>query len=61
VALSLLAFIIVYTLVFGAGSYYILRLIQKGPGTKDKGYGSHGVDKPPIFTDLASDHGGENV
>ena len=36
VALSLLAFIIVYTFVFGAGSYYILRLIQKGPGTQEE-------------------------
>ena len=61
VALSLLAFIIVYTLVFGAGVYYIFRLIQKGPGMKEKGYGSHGVDKPPIFTDLASEHGGDRV
>ncbi len=32
VAISLLAFIVVYTLVFGAGSYYILKLIGKGPG-----------------------------
>lgn len=31
VALSLLAFVIVYTAVFGAGTYYILKLIGKGP------------------------------
>jgi cytochrome d ubiquinol oxidase subunit I len=31
VAWSLLAFVLMYTLVFGAGSYYILRLIGKGP------------------------------
>ena len=30
VGLSLLAFVIMYTLVFGAGSYYILKLIRKG-------------------------------
>lgn len=30
VALSLLAFIIVYTLLFGAATYYILKLIGKG-------------------------------
>lgn len=30
VAWSLTAFVIIYTLVFGAGSYYILRLIGKG-------------------------------
>jgi cytochrome d ubiquinol oxidase subunit I len=61
VALSLLAFIIVYTFVFGAGSYYILRLIQKGPGTQEKDYGAHGQDKPPLFTDLATDQGGKSV
>ena len=61
VALSLLAFIIVYTFVFGAGSYYILRLIQKGPGTREKGYGAHGQDKPPLLTDLAADQGGKSV
>jgi cytochrome d ubiquinol oxidase subunit I len=34
---SLLAFVVVYTLVFGAGSYYILRLIGKGiSATRDK-------------------------
>lgn len=31
VAVSLIAFIVVYTLIFGAGSYYILKLIGKGP------------------------------
>lgn len=31
VALSLGIFIVVYTLIFGAGSYYILKLIGKGP------------------------------
>ena len=33
VALTLIAFIVVYTFIFGAGSYYILQLICKGPGT----------------------------
>ncbi|MDP7142057.1 MAG: cytochrome ubiquinol oxidase subunit I [Alphaproteobacteria bacterium] len=38
VAISLILFIIVYTLIFGAGSYYILKLIGKGPSVKkDKG------------------------
>ncbi|MBU0859431.1 MAG: cytochrome ubiquinol oxidase subunit I [Alphaproteobacteria bacterium] len=36
VGLSLLAFIIVYLFVFGAGTYYILRLIGKGPGNADE-------------------------
>ena len=30
VAWSLLAFVVMYTFVFGAGSYYILKLIAKG-------------------------------
>lgn len=36
VAWSLLAFVVIYTFVFGAGSYYILRLIGKGvPASAD--------------------------
>lgn len=31
VAISLAAFVVVYCFIFGAGSYYILRLIAKGP------------------------------
>ncbi|MEN8758762.1 MAG: cytochrome ubiquinol oxidase subunit I [Desulfobacterales bacterium] len=58
VALSLLAFIITYTFVFGAGSYYILRLIGKGPVVTEKAYGDHGVKKPPLVTDLSSETGG---
>jgi len=62
IALSLLAFIACYTFIFGAGSYYILRLIAKGPGTTDEEvYGTHGVKKPPLVTDLAHDTGGEHV
>ncbi|MBW2369795.1 MAG: cytochrome ubiquinol oxidase subunit I [Deltaproteobacteria bacterium] len=55
VALSLLAFIIAYLFVFGAGTYYILRLIGKGPEGAEHPYGDHGVDKPPIVTDLVSE------
>ncbi len=58
VATSLLLFIITYTFVFGAGSYYILRLIGKGPvTTAEQTYGTHGVEKPPLVTDLASEEG----
>jgi cytochrome d ubiquinol oxidase subunit I len=31
VAASLIAFIVVYFLVFGAGTFYILRLMRRGP------------------------------
>jgi cytochrome d ubiquinol oxidase subunit I len=61
IALSLLAFIITYLFVFGAGSYYILRLIGQGPGTREKAYGTHGVEEPPLVTDIVSDTGGKNV
>jgi len=62
VALSLLAFIVTYTFVFGAGSYYILRLIAKGPGTpEEEVYGTHGVKKPPLVTDIVHETGGEHV
>lgn len=50
VLLSLLAFIAVYTFVFGTGIYYILKLIQKGPTpifTSEEIYGSHGVRTLP--------------
>jgi cytochrome d ubiquinol oxidase subunit I len=52
IAISLAAFIIVYVFVFGAGSYYILRLIGKGPEDAEAAYGDHGVEKPPIVTEL---------
>jgi len=62
VALSLLAFIISYTFIFGAGSYYILRLIAKGPGTpEEEVYGTHGIKEPPLVTDLVHETGGKNV
>lgn len=46
VALSLLAFVVIYTLVFGAGSYYILKLIGKGISAKDEDeqYYRHGIE-----------------
>ena len=36
VAATLVAFIVCYTVVFGAGSYYILHLIARGPGKPDE-------------------------
>ncbi len=61
IALSLLAFILTYVFVFGAGSYYILRLIGKGPVISENAYGTHGVKKPPLVTDFVSETGGEHV
>jgi cytochrome d ubiquinol oxidase subunit I len=62
VAISLAAFLLTYTVVFGAGSYYILQLIGKGPpGTEMETYGAHGVKKPPLVTRLAGTKGGPHV
>ncbi len=62
VAASLAAFVVTYGLVFTAGAYYIIKLIGKGPDIADEDtYGSHGVDQPPLVTDLATDTGGKDV
>lgn len=61
IAISLTAFVFIYIFVFGAGSYYILKIIGKGPEDKQEAYGDHGVEKPPIVTDLAAGKGDENV
>jgi cytochrome d ubiquinol oxidase subunit I len=61
VAISLSAFIMTYVFVFGAGSYYILKLIGKGPDTGEEAYGDHGVSKPPIVSGLVGEKGGNHV
>jgi cytochrome d ubiquinol oxidase subunit I len=61
IALSLLAFSFSYVFVFGAGSYYIIRLIAKGQEDSEKTYGAHGIKEPPLLTDLASETGGKHV
>lgn len=59
VAWSLLAFVIVYTLVFGAGTYYIAKLIKKGiTDTKDDQYYQHGIESVIL---LSPSKGEENV
>jgi len=52
--LSLAAFVITYVVVFGAGVYYIGRLIAKGPGDQEEVYGAHGVQKPPLVAPRAT-------
>ncbi len=59
--LSLAAFIFTYVFVFGAGSYYILKLIGKGPDQEEATYGTHGLKEPALLTDLASREGGRHV
>ena len=55
IALSLTAFIVTYGFVFGAGVYYILKLIARGPVPFTETYGDHGVPQPPLVTVLASE------
>jgi len=61
IAISLAAFIIVYVFVFGAGSYYILKLIGKGPEDAEAAYGDHGVEKPLIVTEMVGEKGDQHV
>ena len=62
VAISLVAFVLTYAVVFGAGGYYILRLIGKGPpGIEQETYGAHGVKESPLVTRLAGSKGGPHV
>ena len=61
IALSLAAFVVTYGVVFGAGVYYIARLIAKGPGAKVDVYGDHGVPKPPIVAPRVTEKGGRHV
>ncbi len=61
VAWSLLAFVVMYTFVFGAGSYYILKLIGKGiPAGEDKEqYYGHGIESSVI--EASASQGDKNV
>ena len=61
IALSLAAFVITYGVVFGAGVYYIGRLIAKGPGVQEEVYGAHGVQKPPLVAPRAVEKGEKYV
>jgi cytochrome d ubiquinol oxidase subunit I len=57
VALSLMAFIVTYTFVFGAGSYYILRLIGQGPYTEAEGLEAHGKVAAPFKDPTQKENG----
>ena len=61
IAISLVAFFLTYLVVFGSGSYYIIKLIMKGPGITSDTYGSHGVKEPPLVTEAVSKKGGRHV
>ncbi|MFC1504882.1 cytochrome ubiquinol oxidase subunit I [Thermodesulfobacteriota bacterium] len=63
IAISLLAFIVTYGFVFGAGCYYIVKLIRKGPEPSDDvhAYGDHGLKTPPLVGKPISAKGGTHV
>lgn len=50
VAWSLLAFVVMYTFVFGAGTYYMLKLVRKGMSAANESeqYYKHGVEASVI-------------
>ena len=63
IALSLSIFIVAYIFIFGMGTYYILKLIGKGPEAlanapdKRETFLSHGVEDPPIVGDDDASNG----
>ena len=65
VYISLPAFVLVYTLVFGSGTYYILKLIANGPkvGSWIETYGKPGIESVVTFVDAFPKnwHGEKNV
>jgi len=61
IAISIGAFVLTYAVVFGAGGYYIMKLIRKGPGTEADVYGSHGLKGPALVTGLVSEEEGQHV
>lgn len=54
VFISLMVFIVAYLFIFGAGIYYILKLIKKGPGVvkEEDIYGEHGIKHPVILNEI---------
>jgi cytochrome d ubiquinol oxidase subunit I len=54
IAFSLTSIIAVYSLVFGVGCYFILRLMKRGPSIdiKEPPFGSHGLAKPVTIADI---------
>ncbi len=63
IAISLAAFVLTYLFVFGAGTYYIIKLIRKGPQTQEEAYGAHGVTKPALLSSMVPHKakGGDHV
>jgi cytochrome d ubiquinol oxidase subunit I len=60
VLMSLLAFIVVYAFVFGAGTYYIFKSIFKGPVNvdHDESHEIFGQQNPSLLTHILPEHKG---
>ena len=54
VAISLAIFVVVYSLIFGAATYYILKLIRTGPavGKWHEMFGQHGLAHPVSLSEV---------
>ncbi len=61
VGMSLAAFVLTYAAIFGAGSYYIVKLIRKGPESEPRTFGEHGMKKPPLLSEIGSEGGEKHV
>lgn len=65
IAISLSAFVLTYAFIFGAGVFYIFKLIHKGPDTPlfttDEAYGDHGVKRPILAPGVDTQKGGPHV
>ena len=53
-AISMLSFVIAYSIVFGAGMFYIFKLLRKGPNTAESEelFGQHGLKTPVTISDV---------
>ena len=54
VTLSLIAFMVVYSIIFSAGIWYIFKLVRKGPqvGKWHDTYGAHGMIELPTINNI---------
>lgn len=61
IAMSLNAFIVTYIVIFGAGSYYIMHLVNRGPDVQEEVHGARGLKKPPLPSEMFSEKGEHDV
>ena len=61
IGVTLAAFIVTYLFIFGAGTFYMLHLIAKGPETEEATYGDHGLKTPVVLGASSASKGGGYV